>query len=95
MSMQGSDCGSHETITLQDRLEIFAAVLRALTPGTQVAVIQEGDELCHYNISKAFALFAGRPPTTMIKVADRAKRIQPWDAEAPADDNAQQEVLCP
>jgi hypothetical protein len=53
-----------------------------------VAVIEEGDELLLYNINTAIELFGARPPTATINVAERAKRIQPRDADAPADDKA-------
>jgi hypothetical protein len=88
MRSQNADRGSEETINPQERLESLAPLLRTLPPGTQVAIIQEGDELCLYDISKAFELFGARPPTTTINVAERAKRIQPRDAGTPAEDKA-------
>ena len=86
--MQDTDHGSQEARDLQERMAALAPVLRTLPPGTQVAFIQEGDELHLYNITRAFTLFAGRAPTATIDVAERAKRIQPRDAAAPADDKA-------
>jgi hypothetical protein len=79
---------SEETVTPQEMLEKLAPVLRALPSGTQVAVIDEGDELCLYNINRAIELFGAHPPTATINVAERAKRIQPRNADTPAGDKA-------
>jgi hypothetical protein len=87
-SIQDDSRTNDEAINLQKRMEALAPVLRTLPPGTQVAFIQEGDELRLYNVNKAIELFGGRPPTIVIDVAERAKRIQPRDAAAPPEDAA-------
>lgn len=86
--MEDSDRGSNEGINLPERMETLAPVLRALPPGTHVAILQEGDQLHLYNINRALELFGGRPPTAVIDVAERAKRIRPRDTDAPPDDTA-------
>src|SRR5437879_5823731 len=86
--MQESNLGRNEALSIQERMEQIAPVLRMLPPGTQVACVQDGEELLLYNINKAFELFAGRPATTTIDVMERAKLIQPRDTEHPSDDAA-------
>src|SRR5947209_6654750 len=86
--MQESDRGSQEGIACKEMMEEIAPVLRTLPKGTHVAFIQEGDDLHLYNITKALELFAGRPATTSIDVAERAKQIQPRDAGTQSEDNA-------
>ncbi len=75
--MQESGCGNREAISLKERMEEFAPVLGMLPKGTQVACIQEGDDLYLYNISKALEFLAGRPAMTSVDVAERASQIQP------------------
>jgi hypothetical protein len=87
-TMQESDGGSREALDLQERMEEIAPLLRTLPKGTHVACIQEGDDLSLYNISKALDLVAGRPATTAIDVAERAKQVQHRDAATPAEDKA-------
>jgi hypothetical protein len=86
--MQESGLGSDEALSMQERMEELAPVLRTLPGGTQVAFVQEGDEIYLYNINKAFELCAGRPATTSIDVQERAKLIQPRDAGSPSDEKA-------
>lgn len=86
--MQKSSPGSDETRSVQERMEQLAPVLRTLPRGTQVAFVQEGEDLYLYNINKAFELCAERSATTSINVTERAKLIQPRDAERPCDDKA-------
>jgi hypothetical protein len=86
--MQESNLGRNEELSIQERMEQIAPLLRMLPPGTQVACVQDGEELLLYNINKAFELFAGRPATTTIDVMERAKLIQPRDTERPSDDTA-------
>ncbi len=88
--MQESDRGSEEAVSLKERMEEIALLpaLRTLPKGTQVACIQEGDDLYLYNISKALEFFAGRPATTSIDVAEQVKQVQPRDADSPPEDKA-------
>ena len=86
--MQESDRGSQESSDLTKKMEEIAPVLKTLPKGTQVAFIFEGDDLSLYNISTALERFGGRPATTSIDVAERAKQIQPRDAGTPSEDKA-------
>jgi hypothetical protein len=86
--MEESNLDGNETRNIQERMAQIAPVLRTLPPGTQVAFVQEGENLFLYNITKAFDLFAARPATTTINVTERAKLIQPRDAEQPSGDKA-------
>lgn len=74
--------------SLDQRMEELAPVLRTLPKGTHVAFIQEGNELYLYNINRALELFAARPPTARINVAERAKQIQPRDDATETDDQS-------
>jgi len=86
--MEDADHRSHEAINLKERMEVLAPILRALPHGTQVAILQEGDQLHLFNINKALELFGRRRPTAVVNVAERAKRIQPRDTDTPPDDKA-------
>jgi hypothetical protein len=77
-----------ENADLQERLAALAPVLRTLPPGTHVCFIQEGDELRLYNVGRAIELTAGREPTTVIDVAQRARLIQPGGSGPPPEDKA-------
>ncbi|HZU12424.1 MAG TPA: hypothetical protein VFB58_06260 [Chloroflexota bacterium] len=74
---------------LRDRIQAMAPVLRTLPRGTHVCVMQEGDELYLYNITRAFELIEGRQPETTVNVAERAKLIHPRDAGELPDDKVQ------
>lgn len=86
--MRESDGGSEEAISLKERMEEIAPMLRTLPKGTQVACIQEGDDLYLYNISRALDLFAGRPATTSIDVTEHVKQVQPRDWDSQPEDKA-------
>jgi hypothetical protein len=86
--MQDSDRGDQEAVDLNERMEELAPVLRTLPKGTHVAFIQEGDDLYLYNITTALELFAGRPATASIDVAERAKHLRPRGTGTPSEDQA-------
>jgi hypothetical protein len=86
--MQDAEPGEDKALTPQEHMERLAPMLKTLPPGTQVAFVQDGDDLRLYNITKAFEVLAGRPATAVINVAERARHIQPRDAAMPFEDKA-------
>jgi hypothetical protein len=83
--MAGPDGESRETAELKRQMVELAPVLKTLPPGTQIAFIQEGDDLLLYNVNLAFELTKGRAPTATINVADEAEQIAPRSVNPPDD----------
>jgi hypothetical protein len=83
--MAGMDGESEETASLKERMVAMAPVLQTLPPGTQVAFIDEGDEVVLYNVNRAFELTEGREPGAVINVPEQATHIAPRSADPPED----------
>lgn len=80
-----ADGESQETADLKRQMVEMAPVLKTLPAGTQVAFIQDGNDLLLYNVNKAFELTAGREPTATVDVAEEAQQIAPRSSNPPDD----------
>lgn len=79
------DSESGETAELKRRMVETAPILGTLPAGTQVAFIQEGDEILLYNINRALELTEGRPPAATVNVVREAEQIAPRSSNPPDD----------
>lgn len=87
--MTRDEVGSEGAEDHNARMAALAPALRKLPPGTHVAFVQEGEEILLYNVTKAFELTAGREPSAVVNVAERAKMIHLRAAGPPPDDKAE------
>lgn len=87
-AMQAGNRGRGKAISIEERMNEMVPVLSSLPKGTHVACVDEDGRLYLYNVTKALELFAGRPATASIDVAERAKLIQPRNSGTDTEDKA-------